>query len=169
MVRGALLLALAVALGVVLLNTFDEGEDPFAQDLVAAGQTTTSTTAVEAPAPTTTTVAPPATHPAAEVKVLALNGTSARGLGARLRDELKTFGFNLLAPDDSTDENKPIPATLVFSTPGYEADAADIAKRLNLPESAVKSGPPPAKSQALELGPNVIVVAGADYALRRPG
>jgi hypothetical protein len=167
MVRGALLLAIAVILGVVLLNTFDDGEDPFAQNLVAAGQTTTTTTTeVEAPVATTTTVAAPAVRPPADVKILALNGTAVRGLGARLRDELAVSGFNVLAPDDSTDANKPIPTTLVFSTPGYENEAADVATRLSLAATAVQTGAPPAKPQAMELGPNVIVVAGADYAAR---
>jgi hypothetical protein len=166
MVRGALLLAIAVILGVVLLNTFDDGEDPFAQNLVASGQTTTTTTVVEAPVATTTTVAAPAARPPAEVKILALNGTAVRGLGARLRDELTASGFNLLAPDDSTDANKPIAATLVYSTPGYEREAADVATRLSLPPTAVQTGAPPAKPQAIALGPNVIVVAGADYAAR---
>lgn len=166
MVRGALLLAIAVVLGVVLLNTFDDGKDPFAQDLVSAGQTTTSTTEADAPVPTTTTVATPTVRPPAEVKILALNGTAIRGLGARLRDELTLSGFNLLAPDDSTDANKPIPTTLVYSTPGYESEAADVATRLNLPANAVQTGAPPANPQAIALGPNVIVVAGADYAAR---
>ena len=57
MLRGALLLAIAVILGVVLLNTFDDGKDPFAQSLVASGANATTTTAAAAPEVTTTTAA----------------------------------------------------------------------------------------------------------------
>jgi hypothetical protein len=54
----------------------------------------------------------------------------------------------------------------VFSTPGYENEAADVATRLSLAATALQTGAPPAKAQAMALGPNVIVVAGADYAAR---
>ena len=61
MLRGALLLAIAVILGVALLNTFDDGKDPFAQSLLAAGgKVTTTTTAAPPEVTTTTTVAAPA-------------------------------------------------------------------------------------------------------------
>ena len=57
MLRGALLLAIAVVLGVVLLNRFDNGTDPFAQSLTASGKATTTTTTTAAPPVTTTTAA----------------------------------------------------------------------------------------------------------------
>jgi hypothetical protein len=166
MVRGALLLAIAVILGVVLLNTFDKGTDPFAQDLVAAGKPTTTTSEAKTPEATTTTTTSAATtlRAAADVKVLPLNGTGVNRFGAKVGDKLKTFGFNVLAADDAT--NKPVATSAVYFAAGYEAEARDIASKLGLAPDAVKSGTPPAKTQALNLGGNVTVVAGADLTSR---
>jgi hypothetical protein len=159
MVRGALLLGLAVVLGVVLLNTFDDGTDPFAQNLVASDGTTT-TTGKPAPATTTTTVVTtPTLRPAGEVKVLPANGTSINRFGARVGDKLKQSSFNVLSAVDST--TKGITATVVYSTQGYELEAADVASKLGLAPTVVQSGAPPINAEELR-GANVIVVAGSD-------
>jgi hypothetical protein len=168
MLRGALLLAVAVLLGVVLLNTFDTGKDPFAEGLVAADRQTTTTPPPEEAEPTTTTSAPPPPTSAplrapAQVRVLPLNGTTVNGLGARLADQLKQAGFNVLAADDAS--RKPVATSAVYSTPGFEAEARDIASRLGLQPNAVQAGTPPASQQALR-GANVIVVAGTDLSTR---
>jgi hypothetical protein len=166
MARGALLLAIAVVLGVVLLNTFDDGKDPFAQSLVATDTSTTTTTTVTAP-PTTTTTAParPALRAPADVKVLPANGTSTNRFGARVGDKLKESGFNVLSAVDST--TKPVTATAVYFTPGYEGEAADIASKLGLPATAVRSGAPTVRTDELR-GANVIVVAGTDLVSKIP-
>jgi hypothetical protein len=166
MARGALLLAIAVVLGIVLLNTFDDGEDPFAQNLVAAN-TTTSTTTTTAPPATTTTSAPakPALRAPADVKVLPANGTNVNRFGARVGDKLRQSGYNVLSAVDST--TKGVTATVVYSTQGYEAEAADVATRLGLTAAAVRAGAPPIESGDLR-GANVIVVAGTDLASSIP-
>jgi hypothetical protein len=165
MARGALLLGIAVILGVTLLNTFDDGTDPFAQNLVAASPTTT-TTAEPPPATTTTTAAArPALRPPAEVKVLPANGTSVNRFGARVGDELKKSAFNVLSAVDTT--SKGITATVVYSTPGYEAEAVDVAAKLGLPATAVQAGTPPIQASELR-GANVVVVAGADLTSKIP-
>jgi hypothetical protein len=165
MLRGALLLAIAVVLGVALLNTFDDGTDPFAQSLLAAGATTSTTTTTVAPeAPTTTTTAPaPPLRAPADVKVLPANGTDVNKFGARVGDELKKSGFNVLSPVDST--TKGVEASVVYSTAGYEADAVDVAAKLGLPPTVVQAIAPPVKSVELR-GANVIVVAGTDLTTR---
>jgi hypothetical protein len=160
MARGALLLAIAVVLGVVLLNTFDDGKDPFAEGLVATDTTTSTTTTIAAPATTTTsTAAKPTLHASGDVKVLPANGTNTNRFGARVGDKLKASGFNVLSAVDSTP--KGVAASVVYSTPGYEADAADIASKLGLAAAAVKTGAPTVSSSDLR-GANVIVVAGTD-------
>jgi hypothetical protein len=163
MLRGALLLAVAVILGVALLNRFDTGTDPFAQRLSASGRatTTTTTTAATAPPQTTTTAAAAAARlrAPADVKVLPANGTGVNRFGARVGDELKKSGFNVLSPVDST--TKGVATSVVYSTAGYEADAADVAAKLGLPPTAVQAAAPPVKSTELR-GANVIVLAGAD-------
>ena len=93
MLRGALLLAIAVILGIALLNTFDDGRDPFAQSLLASGATVTTTTTAAPPEVTTTTAkSSPALHAPADVKVLPANGTGVNKFGARVGDELKKSG-----------------------------------------------------------------------------
>jgi hypothetical protein len=165
MARGALLLGIAVILGVALLNTFDDGTDPFAQHLVAVDTTTTTTTAA-APATTTTTQpATPALRAPADVKVLPANGTGVNKFGARVGDELRKSGFNVLSPVDST--TKGVTASVVYSTPGYEAEAADIASKLQLPATAVQATAPPIKPDELR-GANVVVVGGTDLESRIP-
>jgi hypothetical protein len=160
MLRGALLLAIAVILGVVLLNTFDDGKDPFAQSLLAAGgKVTTTTTAAPPEVTTTTAAAAPTLRAPADVKVLPANGTGVNKFGARVGDELKKSGFNVLSPVDST--TKGVTTSVVYSTAGYEADAVDVAAKLGLPPSAVQAIAPPVKAVELR-GANVIVVAGTD-------
>jgi hypothetical protein len=165
MLRGSLLLAIAVVLGVVLLNRFDNGTDPFAQSLTASGRATTTTTTTTAPPVTTTTAATaaPRLRAPADVKVLPANGTGVNRFGARVGDELKKSGFNVLSAVDST--TKGVTTSVVYSTAGYEADAADVAAKLGLPASAVQAATPPVKSGDLR-GANVIVVAGADLSGR---
>ena len=160
MLRGALLLAIAVILGVTLLNTFDDGKDPFAQSLLAAGGKATTTTTVAPPeVTTTTTAAAPTLRAPADVKVLPANGTGVNKFGARVGDELKKSGFNVLSAVDST--TKGVATSVVYSTAGYEADAVDVAAKLGLPPTAVQAIAPPVKAVELR-GANVIVVAGAD-------
>jgi LytR cell envelope-related transcriptional attenuator len=165
MLRGALLLAIAVILGVALLNRFDNGTDPFAQNLAASGRATTTTTTAAAPPETTTTAAAaaPRLRAPADVKVLPANGTGVNRFGARVGDELKKSGFNVLSPVDST--TKGVTTSVVYSTAGYEADAADVATKLGLPPTAVQAAAPPVKSVELR-GANVIVVAGSDLTSR---
>jgi len=164
MLRGALLLAIAVVLGVVLLNRFDNGTDPFAQSLTASGKATTTTTTAAPPVTTTTAAtAAPRLRAPADVKVLPANGTGVNRFGARVGDELKKSGFNVLSAVDST--TKGVTTSAVYSTAGYEADAADVAAKLGLPPSAVQAATPPVKSGDLR-GANVIVVAGADLSGR---
>lgn len=164
MLRGALLLAIAVILGVALLNTFDDGKDPFAQSLLAAGgKVTTTTTAAPPEVTTTTAAAAPALRAPADVKVLPANGTGVNKFGAKVGDELKKSGFNVLSPVDST--TKGVTTTVVYSTAGYEADAVDVAAKLGLPPTAVQAIAPPVKAVELR-GANVIVVAGTDLTSR---
>jgi hypothetical protein len=149
----------------VLLNTFDDGTDPFTQDLVAAQATTTTTT--EAPPATTTTTAPtaPTLRAPADVKVLPANGTSVNRFGARVGDRLKMSGFNVLSAVDTT--TKGIATSAVYSTPGYEAEAVDVASKLGLPATAVQAGAPPVRADEIR-GANVIVVGGADLTSKIP-
>src|SRR5437762_1555158 len=82
MLRGVGLLAVAVVLGLILLNATDNG-DPFDRPVVA-GRSATTTTRVTRPDETTTSTAP--LRPPTQVKVLTANGTETSGVGARFKD-----------------------------------------------------------------------------------
>ncbi|MDP8992669.1 MAG: LytR C-terminal domain-containing protein [Actinomycetota bacterium] len=155
--RGALLLAVAVVLGVVLLNAADD-----TPGRVSAGHREERTdTAEEAPPPTTaepppTTAAP---RPPREVKVLSANGTKVNGAAGRVRDTLRARGYNVLAPVEA----KPANASAVHFTPGYERDAQAVAEVLKLAPTAVQPLPDPPPLADVR-GANVVVVVGPDLA-----
>ena len=156
--RGAILLAVAVVLGIVLLQAFDTG-DPVGQAVTSGDPQDTVPSTVPsnqgtAAATTTTTVA---TRPPAEVKVLAANGTAIRGLGGRTSDALKALSYNVLSPTDST---KALETTSIQYDAGFENEAKAIATTLGLPLTVVVplSSPPVDDAR----GANVIVLLGAD-------
>jgi len=159
--RGALLLAIAVVLGIVLLNSFDRVPTTEV-DAILDGLDGTTTTVADGPAGTTpaaTSTIPPARAPG-DVTVLVANGTDIRGLAGATATALKGIGYNTLSP---TDTGQPVPATKVLFSPGFEAEARAVATSLQLPPTAVEgvnpASPPPIRDT---LGANVIVLLGGD-------
>ena len=154
--RGGVLLAVAVILGVVLLNKADD-----TPHRVSAGpgngvsDTTDEVTTTTAP-PTSTTAA---ARPPREVKILSANGTKVNGAAGRVRDTLRAQGYNVLAPTEA----KPVDASAVYFTPGYEREAAAAAQVLKLAPTAVRPLPNPPPLADLR-GANVLVVVGPDLA-----
>lgn len=167
--RGAILLAVAVILGIVLLQKFDTGIDTGGQ--VTAGTTaprqTTSTTRrvglTTVPAVTTTTAK---ARPKSEVKVLVANGAGVKGLGAATTNALKNLGYTTLTPTDATGN---VDKTSVQYAEGYDADARDVAQALALPATAaVKLSSPPVA--AADIGDaKVIVILGTDVTTTTAG
>lgn len=157
--RGAALLAVAVVIGIVLLNAADN--EPSRQ-VSAGGDATTTTVADEATttlAPTTSTV--PARAPK-EVKVLSTNGTDVKGAARKATDVLRTAGFNVLAP---VDFGKDVTASAVYFTDGFEREALAVATSLSLGPAVVKAMPTP-PPLADTRGANVLVVVGPEVASR---
>jgi hypothetical protein len=155
--RGALLLAVAVFLGVVLLNAAEDGP--------AQRVTTEDEPALEDPGagtenPDTTTTTAPLRAPK-DVKVLSANGTPVQGAAGRVRDALRNLGYNVLAPLDA----KPAQTSAVYFTPTFDREAEAVAQALALPASAVQPLPnPPPVTQLREA--NVLVVVGPELAQR---
>ncbi|HWC12246.1 MAG TPA: LytR C-terminal domain-containing protein, partial [Acidimicrobiales bacterium] len=150
--RGIVLLAVAVALGILILNRTDEG--------VSTGDVRieTPTTAED----TTTVPSPPTTlrplRSAADVKVLAANGSKVSGLARRTADQLKAKGYtNTLAPTDTT---RDVEATSVEFAADFEPEARAVAEALGLPPTVVKplDSPPVADTR----GADVVVLIGPD-------
>ncbi|MDP8937427.1 MAG: LytR C-terminal domain-containing protein [Actinomycetota bacterium] len=158
--RGALLLAVAVVLGVVLLNSFDRAPTTDV-DAILDGRDTTTTVAedpsVTAPAATSTTRA---SRAPADVTVLVANGTDIRGLAGATATALKGIGYNTLSP---TDTSRPVEATKVLFSDGFEAEARAVATSLQLPPTAVEASTPASPPPIADtLGANVIVLLGGD-------
>lgn len=153
--RGVLLLAIAVVLGIIILQATDDDGGDTAD--VTAGTDVEESTSTTALTPTTL----PQLRPPAEVKVLPANGTQTSGLGARVAEDLKSKGYiNTLAAVDATTNT--LEATVVeFSSPEFVADAVAVANILGLSPTAVKplENPPPVRDTR---DANVIVVAGKD-------
>lgn len=154
--RGAALLAVAVVLGVVLLNAAD---DP-PPDRVAAGRTGGSTPSeVTTSTGVTTTVATLPLRTPADVKVIAANGTTMKGVARKATDQLKTAGYNVLSPTDA----QRAAASAVYFVGDFMREAEAVAANLGLPASSVQALPtPPPLPDAR--GATVIVVVGPELA-----
>lgn len=153
--RGAALLVVAVLIGIVLLNAADDAPP----NRVAAGSSddtpsepTTSTVV------TTTIVTLPLRAPA-DVKVITANGTDVKGVAGKARDQLKTAGYNVLAPTDATKA----PASAVYFMGDFMREAEAVAANLGLPPTSVAPFPTPAPL-ADARGASVIVIVGPELA-----
>ncbi len=162
--RGALLIGVALILGIVILQQYDDGSvdvDPQVQTTPDPDTTSTTrrqSTVSVVPIPTSRALRPPA-----DVKVLAANATATSGLAGRTRDYLQTVGYNALAPTDAT---RSLDATQVQHTPEFEAEARALAQLLQLPASSIRpleENPPVAETR----GADIVLVIGND--LRLPG
>lgn len=132
--RGALLIGVAVLIGVLLLNATDSS-DPFEAGADNGAQPAEGTTS--------TTEAPPVTaepRPAAEVSVLVANGSGVGGAAGSFSEYLGGLGYQVLTATDAT--QKPAPAAVYF-VPGFEAEAAAVARGLGVGEGVVNPMPEP--------------------------
>ena len=155
--RGIALLAVALLLGVFVLDQTDPGS--------SAGQSTDelselTTTTIEEGGVTTLvpTTAPRAPRAPAEVKVLPANGSGVAGLGGRVGDRLKARGYtNTLAATNTTRE---VSASSVEFNGDFEPEARAVAEVLGLPATVVKplDSPPVPDTRAAD----VVVLVGPD-------
>lgn len=164
--RGALLLGVAVILGIVLLQQFDNdidtGGGPVAAQSVPDDEDTTTTTVrvgLTSVAPVIPTTS--AARPKSEVKVLVANGAGVRGLGAATTNALKALGYATLTPTDATTA---VPKTSIQFAEGWEAEGREVAGALTLPPAvATRLASPPVA--AADIGDaKVLVILGEDVA-----
>lgn len=151
------MLAVAVLLGVFILNQTDPGStaSQSTEDLEELTPTTEASGAVTTLVPTTLARAP---RPAAEVKVLPANGSGVAGLGGRVADRLKAKGYtNTLAATNTT---RDVSSSSVEFNRDSEPEARAVAEALGLPPTVVKAldSPPVADTR----GADVVVLIGPD-------
>jgi hypothetical protein len=149
-----LLLAIAVVLGIVILQATDNSGGGSADVTTGTEVEQESTSSTASPATTTRALRAPA-----EVKVLPSNGTQLSGLGSRVGDLLKGGGYiNTLSAVDAT--NNDVETTIVQYTTDFGPEAQVVAAILGLPATVVKPlDNPPVRDTR---GADVIVVAGKD-------
>lgn len=160
--RGAVLLAVAVILGIVLLNAAD---DP-GPDRISAGAAeeddddgSSDDTATTLP-PTTLATVPPRSPQ--EVKVLPTNATAVKGVAGKARDTLQAAGYNVLAPTDATRAEA---SNVYFTSADFEREAQAVASALGLPANVVVAYPTaPPLPVTDPKGANVVVVVGPELA-----
>lgn len=156
--RGAALLAVAVVLGIVLLNAAD---DPPVEQVTAGRSDDT------APVATSTSVAPTTAATTAarapkDVKVISANGTTVKGVARKVTDQLKSAGYNVLAPTDTPQRAQ---ASVVYFAGGFEREAQAVAASLGLAPTTVQALPTPPPVPDTR-GANVVVVVGPELAQR---
>lgn len=160
--RGAVLIAVAVIIGVVLLGKgFDtgilgsDGETPSEEASNGDGNGEEG----NGDDGTTTTVPPPTTHAPAQVRVVILNGAGTAGIAAGATETVGTAGFQTLPAENTA----PVPAGVVYYAPTFDADAAAIAALLG-----IAAPPQPLPATPVEGAPaagtvDVIAVLGPDF------
>ena len=154
--KGIVLVVVAVLIGIGLLRDDDAGtttvavgaaDDPAAPD---NGDSATSSS-------TTSTTAPP--RAPADVKVLVANGSEVSGAAGAQTDALEALGYVAANPTNAD----LVPATVVYFTVGYQAEAEVLATAIGAPATAVKALPTPAPVGDMQLS-NLLIVVGPDLA-----
>ncbi|HMC40571.1 MAG TPA: LytR C-terminal domain-containing protein [Acidimicrobiales bacterium] len=158
--KALLLIFVLVILGVVILAK-SGGSTKTAGKSHPTTTIARSTTTVAAPVTTTTVL------PAAQVKVQVLNGLRTGSLAGKWTNKLKTqYGYVTEPPDDAT--VRTTTSVIYILTPGYQAEAQQLANTVGLSPSAVDlTVPPPATAPipATELHTaNLVLVVGEELA-----
>ena len=159
LLRGVLLIAVAVTLGIVLLQATD-GPEPVettgGDDPPAVDDATTTTADAESPPVTPTTEAPldPST-----ITVLVANGAGVGGLAGDVTDIVAAADFET-APATDVSDGEEVEESVVYFAPGFREAAEAVAAVFDpVLEVAALPDPPPVDDLA---GANVVVVAGPD-------
>lgn len=152
--RAAMLLGVAVLLGLLLLNTSD----------AEAPRLTTRTTLDES-GPTVPgdedepIDSAPTARPPGEVKVLSANATRTEGAAGRITEKLRLAGYLVVPPTDAPRQD----ATVIHFTPGYEVEAQIIAEVLGVPLPSVRPMPTPTPIPDVR-DAHVLVLVGPELA-----
>lgn len=154
MVRGGVLIGLAVVIGLVLLRDVGSPSD-------VAIDPPAGTTPVETlpPEDITTTTA----RPAEEVRVFVANGTTTSGMAGRITDQVRPLGFTMLPAGDTTAAYKASRRnSVIYFADGFNDEALAIAQRLGLQGAVVQPMPTTGLPVSDLRGATILVVVGPD-------
>jgi len=122
--RGTGLIAVALAIGIVLLQWSDASTDA-----AAGGQPPPAGTPVAPPESTTTTKAPPGPKAPAALAVLVLNATGKNQQAKPMSDRLGVVGYRTLTPGNAARR----PDSVVLCKAGLDQEAAALVAATGLP------------------------------------
>lgn len=141
--RGTGLIALAVAIGIVLLQYSDDpgpnlaaGREPAPEAPLAASSSTTTTTA--------------APRPPEEVRVLVLNAARRSGVAGAMTERLQVVGYPTLTPGNAPTQEE----SLVGCQEGFGREAAALVSATGLPAEIGDPG------ELLPAGADCVVIIG---------
>ena len=163
--KGLVIIGGAVLLGLAVTASFgDPGSTSFGTTAETDASRGKGTSTVATTVPASTTTSTPLRDPK-EIKVLVANATATSGGSKKVIDALKPACYAVQVAVDATAKVKAekLTTTTVYSTPGYEREAAQITTRLGLQTTANAALPPeppiPAKGVPAY---NVLVLVGQD-------
>lgn len=171
MLRGVMLIVVAVVLGIVLLQGTD-GPDPFTaatEDTTTTADTTDDGDDGNTPPTvaddgddeetTDTTEVPPPTVDPSTITVLVANGSGGvAGLAAAVTEVVSEAGYETAPPTNS----RAVESSVVYYAPGFQEAAAAVAQLFD-PAPEVAPLPDPSPVDDLR-GANVVLVASGDLA-----
>jgi LytR cell envelope-related transcriptional attenuator len=149
--RGAIVVIIAVLLGVWILSKVDSSTAVDAGGGTSSPTTVATTVATTAAAPTTTAV------DKASFTVIVANASGTSGAAGRKSDAMKADGYQVAEPVTNQTKSD---TTTIFYLSGYEAAAQNVAAYLNISDIKPMPTPPP-----VDLGQaQVLVNLGRDIA-----
>ena len=158
--RGAVLVAVAVVIGLLLLRDDDSSTTQVAVGSDTAAEVDEGTvqpeTDADDPAETTTSTTAAPRDPA-EVKVLVANGSGTNGAAGGTTDALEALGYVTATPSNA----ERVASTVVYYTTGFQAEAEALAAAIGAPPESVTPMPAVAPVDDLQLA-NVLVHLGPD-------
>jgi hypothetical protein len=179
-VRGALLIAVAVVIGLLLLwRAHDEGDtasEVVTDPTTAPDGSTDNTGSVPEGGSTTvpveTTLPPATTHVPNQVPVLVANGSGTKGGAGAVTNKLIPLGYDT---KPAADADQLYESSRVFYREGFAEDAKAIARALGVPEpvesiiEAMPATPPVAgtNGQANAQAAQVLVLLGTDGVIKQ--
>jgi hypothetical protein len=169
--KGLAIIGAAVVIGLLVFSSFGKASTTLAtaQGPDQPKGATTTTLKPGATLPTTTTSIPLKDNK--DVKVLVANATDTSGATKKVVDALKPACYTISGSVDALPKVKTEkrPTSTVYSTPGFEREAALIALKLNLQASSNAALPPespiPTKGQPSF---NVLVLVAKDLVDKPP-